>query len=135
MFQDIAYQSFYWYMRGQKPLLMVPRKVNKEESDRNEDKSLNCLKLVMKELPKYCSRKDFSNFAQKYGDAIEGNVPNGMLKLMFRDLKKDSSALINNELMERCFKYWLSKGDMNLWPNLGAANTGTKSFQYTRRSN
>ena len=47
-----------------------------------------------------------------------------MLKLMFRDLTKDSSASTNNELMERCLKYCLSKGDMDLWPDLRAANNG-----------
>ena len=41
MFQNIAYQSFYWLMGGQKPLLMVLWKVNEKENDRNEDKSLS----------------------------------------------------------------------------------------------
>ena len=62
-------------MGGQKTLLIVSLKVNEKESDRNEDKSLNCLELVMEELSKYCSRKDFSNFSDKYGDAIGGSVP------------------------------------------------------------
>ena len=62
---------------------MVIWKLNREKNDRNKDKSLDFLKLATKELPKDCSRKDFSKFAQKYGDATGGSFPNGMLKLMF----------------------------------------------------
>ena len=71
--------------------------------NRNEDSFLNVLKLTTEGLPKYpniVTEKDLS-FAQKYGDAIRGSVPDGMLKLMFQELTKDSSLSTNNLMTQR----------------------------------
>ena len=61
--------------------------MNEKETDKNEDRSFNCLKLAMEELSEYYSRKHFQTLHRNIGDAIRESVPNSMLKLMFRDLK------------------------------------------------
>ena len=124
-FKDITYQRFLWHMGGSNPVLMVMWKVHSKPSDRDEDRFLNCLKSAMDELPKYCSQKDFSQFTQRYGYTMGGSVPTGMLKLMYKELTNDSSACQNSELLQRCLKYCLSKGNPDLWPDLRAALNGS----------
>ena len=43
---------------------------------------------------------------------------------MFRNFTKDSSASTDNEFIERCLKYYLSKGGMDLLLDFSKANNG-----------
>ena len=53
-----------------------------------------------------------------------------MLKLMFWELKMDSSASTKNESIERCWNYCLSKGDIELWQDFHAAsNRSTQEYK------
>ena len=58
-------------MRGNIPLLIVIWKANEKVNNRNESRSLNCLKIAIKELPKYIVVKKIQTLHTNMGMQLE----------------------------------------------------------------
>ena len=102
--------------------------------ERNEEKLATCIAQSRQYLPEFSNRQEYKKFYDKYKHAMGASVPKGMLKHMYKVLTKDARLAVDVEHDERILKYCLSKGDLDLWPNLRSANNGAEE-RYTVFSN
>ena len=59
---------------------------------------------------------------------LGGSVPNRMLRILYLELSNDPTKSNYPEFDERIFRYCLSKGDSELWPDLRSAINGNKEM-------
>ena len=129
-FPNLTYCCYIWYMGTNSSSLTILWKIPCSIEDRDEEKQVICIAQSMKNLPEFSNRKEYFKFYEQYKYAMGASVPKGMLKHMYKVLTKDARIVTNKEHDERILKYCLSKGEADLWPDLRAANNGSKE-QYS----
>ena len=133
-----AVSSFQFVHGGQIPSALFIWKIPDEIDDRDETAEMRCQGSIRDELPRYCTREEWKVVKNKYGHLFGVGIPEEVLRVIYRELTGDASALRDEAIYIRALDYCISKGNPDLWPDLWAAINGADEkfsvfYKYTEQ--